>query len=60
MEFQSVNKLLEKSFRDNWERDALSNYQGTTLKYKDVAERIEYLHIAFEKCGLRKGDNVAL
>ena len=60
MEFQSVNKLLEKSFRDNWERDALSNYQGTTLKYKDVAERIEYLHIAFEKCGLRKGDKVAL
>ena len=45
MEFQSVNKLLEKSFKENWDRDALSNYQGVTLKYKDVAERIEYLHI---------------
>ena len=60
MEFQSVNKLIEKSIRENWERDALSNYQGVTLKYKDVAERIEYLHIAFRKCGLKKGDKVAL
>ncbi|MBQ9661461.1 MAG: AMP-binding protein [Bacteroidales bacterium] len=60
MEFQSVNKLLEKSFKENWERDALSNYQGTTLKYKEVAERIELLHIAFAKCGLKKGDKVAL
>ena len=60
MEYKSVNKLLEKSFRENWEREALSNYQGVTLKYKDVAERIELLHIAFEKCGLKKGDKVAL
>ena len=60
MEFQSVNKLLEKSFKENWEREALSNYQGVTLKYSDVAERIELLHIAFEKCGLQKGDKVAL
>ena len=60
MEYQSVNKLLEKSFKENWEREALSNYQGVTLKYSDVAERIELLHIAFEKCGLQKGDKVAL
>ncbi|MBO4263296.1 MAG: AMP-binding protein [Bacteroidales bacterium] len=58
--FKSVNKLLEKSFRENWERDALSNYQGTTLKYCDVAKRIKYLHICFESCGLEKGDKVAL
>ena len=60
MEFKSVNKMLEKSIRENWERDALSNYQGATLKYKDVAQRIKYLHIAFERCGLKKGDKVAL
>ncbi|MBR5385881.1 MAG: AMP-binding protein [Bacteroidales bacterium] len=60
MEFTSVNKLLEKSFRDNWDRPALSNYQGTTLKYGDVARRIEKLHIAFEQCGLLKGDKVAI
>lgn len=60
MEFQSVNKLLEKSFKENWERNALSNYHGTTLKYREVAERVRYLHIAFEQCGLKKGDKVAL
>ena len=60
MEFKSVNKLLENSFKDNWERYALSNYQGTTLCYKDVAKRIKMLHLGFEQCGLKKGDKVAL
>ena len=60
MAFQSVNKMLERSFRANWERAALSNYQGVTLKYGDVAKRIELLHICFRKCGLQRGDKVAL
>ncbi|MBQ4286301.1 MAG: AMP-binding protein, partial [Bacteroidales bacterium] len=60
MQFSSVNKLLEKSFRDNWDRPALSNYQGVTLFYRDVARRIAKLHIAFEQCGLQNGDKVAL
>ncbi len=60
MQFSSVNKLLEKSFRDNWDRPALSNYQGVTLFYRDVARRIAKLHIAFEQCGLQRGDKVAL
>lgn len=60
MEFKSVNKLLENSIKDNWDREALSNYQGVTLKYSEVAERVEFLHIAFEECGLKQGDKVAL
>jgi len=58
--FQSVNKLIEKSFQENWDRLALSNYQGVSLCYRDVARRIEKLHIAFEKCFLHKGDKVAI
>ena len=58
--FQSVNKLIEKSFRENWDKLALSNYQGVSLCYRDVARRIEKLHIAFEKCFLHKGDKVAI
>lgn len=58
--FQSVNKLLEKSFKENWDRLALSNYQGVSLCYRDVARRIEKLQIAFEKCFLHKGDKVAI
>ena len=60
MEFKSVNKLLEESFKKNWERPALSNYRGVTLTYETVAKRIKHLHITFEKCGLQKGDKVAI
>lgn len=60
MEFQSVNKLLEKSFKENWYRQALSNYRGSTVCYRDIAIRIANLHICFEQCGLKKGDKVAI
>ena len=60
MEFTSVNKIFEASFKKNWDRPAISNYQGVTLHYRDVARRIEKLHIMFEECGLQKGDKVAL
>ena len=60
MEFTSFNKRLEYSFRKYWDLAALSNYQGATLFYRDVARRIAKLHIAFEQCGLQKGDKVAI
>lgn len=60
MEFHSVNKLLQESFVKNWDRPALTNFQGMTLAYRDVARRIAKLHIAFEQCGLRRGDKVAI
>ena len=60
MEFQSVNKILQDSFQKNWDRSALSNYQGVTLSYREVARRIAKLHIMFEQCGLLKGDKVAI
>ena len=60
MEFKSVNKSLQESFIRNWDRPALTNYQGMTLAYRDVARRIAKLHIAFEQCGLHKGDKVAI
>ena len=60
MDFKSVNKLLEKSFKENWDRPALSNYRGVTHTYEGVARRIKHLHICFERCGLQKGDKVAI
>ncbi|MCF0172549.1 MAG: AMP-binding protein [Bacteroidales bacterium] len=58
--FKSVNEMMETSFRNNWDRPALSNYKGVTLSYHDVARRIAKLHIAFEQCGLKQGDKVAI
>ena len=60
MEFKSVNKIFQASLQTNWDRPALSNYQGVTLSYRDVARRMAKLHIAFEQCGLEKGDKVAI
>ena len=60
MEFTSVNKIFQESFQKNWDRPAISNYQGITLHYRDVARRIEKMHIMFEECGLQKGDKVAI
>ena len=60
MEFTSVNKIYQEAFKKNWDRPAISNYQGITLHYRDVARRIEKMHIMFEECGLQKGDKVAL
>ncbi len=58
--FSSVNKTFEKSIKDHWDRPALSNFNGVTLKYSDVARRIAKIHIAFEQLGLQKGDKVAI
>lgn len=60
MNFKSVNKIYQDAFKKNWDRPAISNYQGVTLHYRDVAERIEKLHIMFSECGLQKGDKVAI
>ncbi len=60
MNFKSVNKIYQEAFKKNWDRPAISNYQGVTLHYRDVAERIEKPHIMFSECGLQKGDKVAI
>lgn len=42
MEIQdSFIQLVEESIRANWDRDALTDYKGATLQYKDVARKIE-------------------
>ncbi len=51
---------MQDSMVQNWDRPALTNYHGMTLAYRDVARRIAKLHIAFEQCGLQKGDKVAI
>jgi len=57
---KSLNKFFENCFKEHWDYLALSNYKGENLQYKDVARRIEKLHIVFEECGLKKGDKVAI
>ena len=61
MEFlSSFNQIIEKSIKENWNHDALTDYKGATLQYNDLARKIEKVHIIFEQVGLQKGDKVAL
>ena len=60
MKPESVNKLLEKSFRNNWRRPALSNYKGETLLYSDLARSIAKVHLAFASHGIVPGDKVVI
>ena len=57
---ESVNKQLEKSFRNNWRRPALSNYKGETLLYSDLARSIAKMHLAYQHYGVQPGDKVVI
>lgn len=56
----SFNSMIEKSIIDHWDLDALTDYKGITLQYKDVARKIEKLHILFENSGIQHGDKIAI
>lgn len=38
---QSFIAYIENSIKENWDLDALTDYKGATLQYKDVARKIE-------------------
>lgn len=56
----SLIQLIEESIRKNWNLDAMTDYKGATLQYKDVARKIEKMHILLEHAGIKKGDKIAL
>ena len=57
---KDIISRVEDSIKRNWDRDALTDYRGCTLQYKDVARRIEKLHIMFDEVGLVPGDKISL
>ena len=56
----SFNSCIEKTIKENWLLDALTDYKGTTLQYHDVARKIEKLHIMMNAAGIKKGDRIAV
>ena len=58
---ENLIKIYENSFRKNWDLDAVTDYGTTvTLTYGQIAERIAYLHLLFERVGIEMGDRVAV
>ena len=56
----SFIRLVEESIRNNWNLDALTDYKGATLQYRDVARKIEKMHILLAHAGIQPGDKIAL
>ena len=58
--FSSFNAYIQKAIVENWDQDALTDYQGITLQFHDVARKIEKIHILFENSNIKKGDKIAI
>ena len=58
---ENLIKIYENSFRKNWDLEAVTDFGTTvTLTYGQIAERIAYLHLLFERVGIEMGDRVAV
>ncbi|MCE5344793.1 MAG: AMP-binding protein [Bacteroidales bacterium] len=51
---------IEKSIKQNWEIEALSNYKEKGYSYNEIAEKILKWHILFKNSGITEGDKIAL
>ncbi len=60
LENPSFIGYIQESLIKNWESAALTDYQGQTILYKDMAESIEKAHILYRSAGLVPGDKIAI
>lgn len=60
VEYNYVKEFVEKSIKDHWSLPALSDYQGETYTYGDVAKQIHRIHRLLEVWGVKQDDKVAL
>ena len=50
--------LIEKSVKVHWDLPAFTDMEGSTLLYKDVARRMEELHILFRCAEIQPGEDL--
>ncbi len=51
---------VDDAIKKNWDKPAVSNYGANTYTYGEMATSMERMHLLFEKCGIKKGDKIAL
>lgn len=56
----SVNQYLAETISLNWEHPALTDFNGVSYSFRDIARKISKLHILYESCGIKPGDKIAL
>ncbi len=58
---QNFIKLLEKSFKENWDLPAYTNYSDKqTYSYGEVAAQVAKLHLLFKNAHVQPGDKISL
>ncbi len=58
---ENLLKIYEKSFRENREMPALTDYfKDETFSYYEMAKEIAKLHLLYKKAGIKQGDKIAL
>lgn len=55
-----LNDYFSESVRKNWDRMSLTDFDGASYQYKDVARKIAKLHLLFNHIGIAPGDKIAL
>lgn len=57
---ENLTDFISASIRKNWDLNAMTDYKGESLTFKDVGSKIVFLHEIFEAYGIQKGDKIAL
>ena len=55
-----INQIIENAVRKYWEELALTDFNGISLQYRDIARKVAKLHLLFEQAGIVEGDKIAL
>ena len=57
---QTIINYIEDSIKSNWERQALTDFNGVSFQYRDIARKVAKLHILFENAKIKRGDKIAI
>ncbi len=60
MKAESLAEALRDAMVRNWDLTALADFNETGLTYGEVARRIAWFHLLFQRAHLRQGDKIAL
>lgn len=57
---KSLIQYIQDSIRNNWENLALTDFNGVSYQYRDIARKVTKLHLLYEHAGIKRGDKIAL
>lgn len=57
---KSLIQYIQDSIRNNWENLALTDFNGVSYQYRDIARKVAKLHLLYEHAAIKRGDKIAL